>query len=246
MIEKCNEDIFDEADALFRAGHSERAALRMTEVVAGHTDREVRQRAARLFRCYAGIEERPANERGSAAVEAAPARIVHAPSPPFVNRLPIPPARLSPSEPSRKSQVDRNQLILDLRQKRERRLQDVSIPPDAALPTPFVPHVIRYLQLTHGRSYELPPALVQALRGIESAVSQLPPQSTQVAVSDLLRWTWEQFPQTAEGSDVFAALVTVFFANDFLSAERAQELTALSPNLATQGRTIRELLESEE
>lgn len=137
--------------------------------------------------------------------------------------------------------IDRGDFTRSLQARRERRLCDTSIPAGASLPQPLVPFLTEYLCLSD-TSIAVPEPIITAIHDLEAAVRQLPSGFSQVEVSVLLQSFAARFTEAPVGADVFAAIIDTFYASDFISGERAQELAVFAVAGTGKGRTLRELL----
>ncbi len=112
------------------------------------------------------------------------------------------------------------------------------------MPQPLAQHLVRYLRIADPFA-TVPGSILGLVQDLEAGMRELPKGYTQVDVHALLQSWCERFSESPIGMEVFGAIVDIFYANDFLSKERAQELCAGSGSCC-RGRTTRELLTTDE
>lgn len=238
-----SEAIFHEAERLHSIGRTEDAALKMTHLICGQSDPHVRERAAALFAKYLGREQISAPEL---SIRPRPQEVTPPPSPAANGHTKQPvPAAVSIVDREAVTEQGRKSFEMAMRARREQRIANTRIPPTANLPHPLTKHLRDYLRMSLGTSFQVPAELVATLDTVEERIRHLPDNSTRADVCNLLRSIWERCPDSPVAADIFAALVTIIYASDYIDADDARELTGLAP-ASSQGRTIRELLEDDD
>ncbi len=217
------DDLLFRAEELRLLGKKEAAAEILGKLVCSHADPAVRERAGALFHKNSGIT--------LSALESSPASSAAAET-----------ERKAPPVPEENG-VDA-EFVRSLQARRAERLADVFVPLRATLPTPLLPFIRRYLKQS---IRAVPSAEVMALvTDCEAALLRLPAEKKKADVCACLESLLPRFTGKPFGTDVFCAIVNTCYVNDWLSIEGVQRLSASSGLPDSAGRTIRELLMSDE
>ncbi|MDO8649320.1 MAG: hypothetical protein Q7R81_06085 [Candidatus Peregrinibacteria bacterium] len=213
------DEVFLRAEGLSQKGQKEKAADLMSYLICSAKEQDVKDRASALFDEYSG--QCPQQTRVAKRKQA--------------------PIELSPAQHG----TSKQEHILSLIAKREERLKDTSIPRGAKLRHPLTEHLVRYMRITD-HTLVVPEAILRVVSDLEAKVGELPAKRTQVDVHAVLKSFVDRLCQTPVGVEVFNALVSVFYASELISIERAQDLSAAPKVSYGHSRTIRQLLEGED
>jgi hypothetical protein len=88
--------------------------------------------------------------------------------------------------------------------------------------------------------------MAAVLSNLEKKINARSPQDTQVELQQILQSSGEELSKIPEGIDVFSVLISIFYVEGLINVDHANELSRGVVKDTAQGRTIRELLNSDE